>query len=110
MPGRCSGLQGSRAAGKSTLAQRVERRLFALGAHTFRLDGDNVRHGLNADLGFDEAGRSENIRRVADVGPRLAQEHGAIVLLHLHLALPRRPRGGALAAAGGALPGNLRAL
>lgn len=71
-----TGLSG---AGKSTLAQRVERRLFALGAHTFRLDGDNVRHGLNADLGFDDAGRRENIRRVANVA-RLAQEHGAIVL------------------------------
>jgi len=71
-----TGLSGS---GKSTIARLLEQRLFALGVQTFRLDGDNVRHGLNGDLGFSAADRQENIRRVAEVA-KLAFEHGAIVL------------------------------
>ncbi|MCW5699569.1 MAG: sulfate adenylyltransferase subunit CysN [Rhodospirillales bacterium] len=58
-----TGLSGS---GKSTIANLVERRLAALGKHTYILDGDNVRHGLNKDLGFTDADRVENIRRVAE--------------------------------------------
>ena len=71
-----TGLSGS---GKSTVAKALEQRLFALGVRTFLLDGDNVRHGLNSDLGFGAAARTENIRRVAEVA-RLAFEHGNIVL------------------------------
>jgi bifunctional enzyme CysN/CysC len=59
-----TGLSG---AGKSTIANLVEKQLLAMGRHTYLLDGDNVRHGLNKDLGFTEADRVENIRRVADV-------------------------------------------
>ncbi|MFZ9126765.1 MAG: sulfate adenylyltransferase subunit CysN, partial [Steroidobacteraceae bacterium] len=59
-----TGLSG---AGKSTIANLVEKQLLALGRHTYLLDGDNVRHGLNKDLGFTEADRVENIRRVAEV-------------------------------------------
>lgn len=71
-----TGLSGS---GKSTVARLLERRLFTQGVQTFRLDGDNVRHGLNGDLGFSPADRQENIRRVAEVA-KLAFEHGAVVL------------------------------
>jgi bifunctional enzyme CysN/CysC len=71
-----TGLSG---AGKSTIAQLLERQLFALGIQTFPLDGDNVRHGLNGDLGFSAADRQENIRRVAEVA-KLAFEQGAVVL------------------------------
>ena len=59
-----TGLSG---AGKSTIANIVEQKLHALGVHTYLLDGDNVRHGLNHDLGFTDADRVENIRRVAEV-------------------------------------------
>jgi bifunctional enzyme CysN/CysC len=69
-----TGLSGS---GKSTVARAVERRLYELGCHTFYLDGDNVRHGLNGDLGFSEKDRKENIRRVAEVA-RLGFDHGNI--------------------------------
>jgi bifunctional enzyme CysN/CysC len=72
-----TGLSG---AGKSTVANLVEQRLHALGAHTSLLDGDNVRHGLNKDLGFTEADRVENIRRVAEVG-KLMVDAGLIVLV-----------------------------
>lgn len=72
-----TGLSG---AGKSTIANLVERRLHTLGYHTAILDGDNVRHGLNRDLGFSEADRVENIRRVAEVS-RLFVEAGLIVLV-----------------------------
>jgi bifunctional enzyme CysN/CysC len=72
-----TGLSG---AGKSTIANMVERRLHAIGRHTVMLDGDNVRHGLNRDLGFTEADRVENIRRVAEVS-RLMTEAGLIVLV-----------------------------
>jgi bifunctional enzyme CysN/CysC len=71
-----TGLSGS---GKSTVANRVEQRLHALGAHTYLLDGDNVRHGLNRDLGFTEADRVENIRRIAEVS-KLMVDAGLIVL------------------------------
>ena len=71
-----TGLSGS---GKSTIARLLERRLFAAGIHTFYLDGDTVRHGLNGDLGFTAEDRKENIRRVAEVA-RLAFEHGHIVI------------------------------
>jgi bifunctional enzyme CysN/CysC len=71
-----TGLSG---AGKSTVAQALEQRLFALGCQTFYLDGDNVRHGLNGDLGFSAAARKENIRRVAEVA-RLAFDHGQLAL------------------------------
>jgi bifunctional enzyme CysN/CysC len=71
-----TGLSGS---GKSTIANLVEKKLHALGHHTFLLDGDNVRHGLNKDLGFTEADRIENIRRVGEVA-RLMTDAGLIVL------------------------------
>jgi bifunctional enzyme CysN/CysC len=72
-----TGLSG---AGKSTVANLVDRRLHALGYHTFILDGDNVRHGLNRDLGFTDEDRVENIRRVAEVA-RLMADAGLIVLV-----------------------------
>jgi bifunctional enzyme CysN/CysC len=71
-----TGLSG---AGKSTIANLVEKRLVALGRHTFLLDGDNVRHGLNRDLGFTDADRIENIRRVGEVA-RLMTDAGLIVM------------------------------
>jgi len=71
-----TGLSG---AGKSTIANLVEKRLHAEGYHTYLLDGDNVRHGLNKDLGFTDADRVENIRRVAEVA-RLMVDAGLIVL------------------------------
>ena len=71
-----TGLSG---AGKSTIANLVEKRLHALGRHTYLLDGDNVRHGLNRDLGFTEEDRVENIRRVAEVA-KLMVDAGLIVL------------------------------
>ena len=71
-----TGLSG---AGKSTIANLVEKKLHADGRHTYLLDGDNVRHGLNRDLGFTDADRVENIRRVAEVA-RLMADAGLIVL------------------------------
>jgi bifunctional enzyme CysN/CysC len=71
-----TGLSG---AGKSTIANIVEQKLVARGRHTFLLDGDNVRHGLNRDLGFTEADRIENIRRVGELA-RLMADAGLIVL------------------------------
>ncbi|MGP8475980.1 sulfate adenylyltransferase subunit CysN [Burkholderia sp. PR2] len=73
-------LTGLSGAGKSTIANLVEQRLHALGKHTYLLDGDNVRHGLNRDLGFTEADRVENIRRVAEVA-RLMLDAGLITLV-----------------------------
>jgi bifunctional enzyme CysN/CysC len=72
-----TGLSGS---GKSTIANLVERTLFAQGRHTYLLDGDNVRHGLNRDLGFSDADRVENIRRVAETA-KLFADAGLIVLV-----------------------------
>jgi bifunctional enzyme CysN/CysC len=72
-----TGLSGS---GKSTIANLVEKRLLATGHHTYLLDGDNVRHGLNKDLGFTDEARVENIRRVAEVA-RLMVDAGLIVLV-----------------------------
>ena len=72
-----TGLSGS---GKSTIANEVQRRLFASGRHSFILDGDNVRHGLNRDLGFTDADRVENIRRVAEVS-KLMVDAGLITLV-----------------------------
>jgi bifunctional enzyme CysN/CysC len=71
-----TGLSGS---GKSTIANLVEKKLHALGKHSFLLDGDNVRHGLNKDLGFSDADRIENIRRVGEVA-KLMCDAGLIVL------------------------------
>ena len=71
-----TGLSGS---GKSTIANLVEKKLHAMGKHTFLLDGDNVRHGLNRDLGFTDADRVENIRRVGEVA-KLMTDAGLIVL------------------------------
>jgi bifunctional enzyme CysN/CysC len=73
-------LTGLSGAGKSTIANVVERKLAALGRHTYLLDGDNVRHGLNKDLGFTEQDRVENIRRVAEVS-KLMIDAGMIVLV-----------------------------
>ena len=72
-----TGLPGS---GKSTVANMLEKRLFAAGKHTYLLDGDNVRHGLSRDLGFTEADRVENIRRVTELA-RLFVDAGLIVLV-----------------------------
>jgi bifunctional enzyme CysN/CysC len=72
-----TGLSGS---GKSSIANALEQRLYAEGRHTYLLDGDNIRHGLNRDLGFTEADRVENIRRVAEVA-RLMVDAGLIVLV-----------------------------
>ena len=74
-----TGLPGS---GKSTLANLLEKRLHAEGRHTYVLDGDNLRHGLNRDLGFTEADRAENIRRVAEVA-KLIVDAGLIVIVAL---------------------------
>ncbi|MBP2275847.1 MULTISPECIES: sulfate adenylyltransferase subunit CysN [Sphingomonas] len=71
-----TGLSGS---GKSTIANLVEKKLYALGRHSFLLDGDNVRHGLNKDLGFTDADRVENIRRIGEVA-KLMTDAGLIVL------------------------------
>ncbi len=73
-------LTGLSGAGKSTIANLLEKRLYAAGRHTYLLDGDNVRHGLNKDLGFTEEDRVENIRRVAEVS-RLMVDAGLIVLV-----------------------------
>jgi bifunctional enzyme CysN/CysC len=71
-----TGLSGS---GKSTVANLVEKKLHAMGKHSFLLDGDNIRHGLNRDLGFTDADRVENIRRVGEVA-KLMTDAGLIVL------------------------------
>jgi adenylyl-sulfate kinase len=73
---------GLPAAGKTTVASDVEERLIAAGRPAFLLDGDNLRHGLNGDLGFDHSARSENVRRTAHVAKLLA-ESGTIALVSL---------------------------
>ncbi|GLY53048.1 adenylyl-sulfate kinase [Lentzea sp. NBRC 102530] len=73
-------LTGLSGAGKSTIADLVEKALHAQGRHTFLLDGDNVRHGLNSDLGFSDADRVENVRRIAEVAA-LMVDAGLIVLV-----------------------------
>ena len=76
----CLWFTGLSGAGKSTIANLVERKLHALGYHTYLLDGDNVRHGINKDLGFTPADRVENIRRIAEVA-HLMVDAGLIVLV-----------------------------
>ncbi|SHF90545.1 adenylylsulfate kinase [Salegentibacter echinorum] len=71
-----TGLSGS---GKSTIANNVEQKLFAKRIHTFSLDGDNIRRGLNADLGFSRKNREENLRRIAEVA-KLSIESGKLVI------------------------------
>ena len=75
-------LTGLPASGKSTLAAGVERRLVLAGRAAYRLDGDNLRHGLNGDLGFDGASRTENVRRTAHVAALLA-DAGAVAIVSL---------------------------
>lgn len=72
-------LTGLSASGKSTIANAVEQKLFKLGHHTYLLDGDNVRHGLNKDLGFSDSDRVENIRRIGEMA-KLFVDAGLIVL------------------------------
>ena len=74
-----TGLSGS---GKSTIANALEEKLNKLGKHTYILDGDNLRHGLNKDLGFDIESRNENVRRTAEVA-RLMVDAGLIVIVGL---------------------------
>lgn len=76
---RCIWFTGLSGSGKSTLANLLEKKLCERGLHTYLLDGDNLRHGLNRDLGFTEADRVENIRRVAEVA-KLMVDAGLIVL------------------------------
>ena len=75
-------LTGLPASGKSTLATEVERRLVTAGRAAYRLDGDNLRHGLNGDLGFDADARTENVRRTAHVAALLA-DCGAVAIVSL---------------------------
>jgi bifunctional enzyme CysN/CysC len=72
-------LTGLSGAGKSTIANVIEKRLHSIGRHTMLLDGDNIRHGLNKDLGFNEADRIENIRRIGEVA-KLMTDAGLIVI------------------------------
>lgn len=76
---RCIWFTGLSGSGKSTIANVLEKQLFEQGLHTYLLDGDNLRHGLNRDLGFTEADRVENIRRVAEVA-HLMVDAGLIVI------------------------------
>jgi bifunctional enzyme CysN/CysC len=80
--GKVVWLTGLSGAGKSTIADAAVRKLHALGVHTFVLDGDNVRHGLNKDLGFTPEDRAENVRRVAEVG-KLMADAGLVVFVAL---------------------------
>ncbi len=81
-PGATLWFTGLPGAGKSTMASAVEERLIGAGQSAFLLDGDNLRHGLNGDLGFDEHARRENVRRTAHVA-RLLAESGTIALVSL---------------------------
>jgi len=71
-----TGLSGS---GKSTIANELEKELFKMGHKTYLLDGDNIRHGLNSDLGFDDGSREENIRRIGEVA-KLFVDAGIVVI------------------------------
>lgn len=73
---------GLSASGKSTITRKLEQKLFARGCQTMRLDGDNLRHGLNRDLGFDQASREENVRRFAEVAA-VGVRHGSLVTCSL---------------------------
>ncbi len=76
----CLWLTGLSGAGKTTIANLLEKRLYADGRHTYVLDGDNIRHGLNRDLGFSDADRVENIRRATEVA-RLFVDAGLVVIV-----------------------------
>jgi len=78
-PGKVIWFVGLSGSGKSTLASELERRLFEEGRHTYILDGDNIRSGLNSDLDFSDAARKENIRRISEVA-KLMVDAGVIVL------------------------------
>ena len=78
----CLWMTGLSGAGKSTLANALEQELNKKGKHTYILDGDNLRHGLNSDLGFTEADRNENVRRAAEVA-QLMVDAGLIVIVGL---------------------------
>ena len=92
-----TGLSGS---GKSTIASAVAVELTARGVLTYTLDGDNLRHGLNGDLGFSAEARTENVRRVAEVA-RLFADAGVVALVPLISPYRERTRAGARAARGG---------
>ena len=81
-------LTGLSGAGKSTIANLVEKKLASLSRHTFLLDGENIRHGLNKDFRFTDADRVENIRRVGEVA-KLMTDAGLIVITALISALSR---------------------
>ena len=91
-----TGLSGS---GKSTIADAVATRLFELGRPAYVLDGDNVRHGLNADLGFSPADRTENVRRIGEVAALMA-DAGLVVLVPVISPYRARPRPGPRGARG----------
>ena len=76
---KCIWFTGLSGAGKTTIANLLEKALLERGVHTYLLDGDNVRHGLNKDLGFSDVDRAENIRRVAEVA-RLMYDAGLVVI------------------------------
>jgi len=78
----CLWMTGLSGAGKSTLANALEQELNKMGKHTYILDGDNLRHGLNSDLGFSEADRNENVRRAAEAA-QLMVDAGIIVIVGL---------------------------
>ena len=95
-----TGLSGS---GKSTIATAVEHTLVSSGRNAYMLDGDNLRHGLNADLGFSEEDRAENVRRVGEVAKLLA-ESGVVAIVSLVSPFRRRPRQGPRRPRGGRHP------
>ena len=78
----CLWMTGLSGAGKSTLANALEQELNSMGKHTYILDGDNLRHGLNSDLGFTESDRNENVRRAAEAS-KLMADAGLIVIVGL---------------------------
>lgn len=78
----CLWMTGLSGAGKSTLANAIEKELNKIGKHTYILDGDNLRHGLNSDLGFSEKDRNENVRRAAETA-NLMVDAGLIVIVGL---------------------------